>query len=117
MDAPNDRFENDGDPLLEGLFAREHTHVPPEPFLGDILRAIAVERARTRVMTRLSLAAAVLVVILLSPRLIAGSVWLSSRLDDLFAYVSRWLATPYGMSGVVFVAVLVAWATRRARVW
>lgn len=65
--------------------------------------------------TRLVVAAAVLGVGLLSPQLIAGSVWVSSRLDEAFARVSAWLASPYGIAAAAVVA-LAAFVVHRARV-
>jgi hypothetical protein len=104
------------DPQLEALFKREHTHVADEPFLAATLRAVAVTQRRERLKTRLVVAAAVVGVVLLSPQLIAGSVWVSSRLDELFAVVSAWLASPYGMTaaGLAGLAALaVRWARAR----
>ena len=117
MNTPNDRSEKeDFDPLLEGLFSREHTHLPAEPFASKTLEAIAAERRRAVLAKRLRLAAASLALIVLSPLLIDGSAWLSTRLDEFFALTSSWLATPYGMAAGVVVALVVIVA-RRARVW
>jgi hypothetical protein len=114
----NDRNEYDDrhDPQLEALFAREHTHLPPEPFSSATLKAVAADRKRALLTKRLGQAAAVIVLIVLSPLLIDASIWLSSRLDEVFAFASSWLAEPFGMvaAGVVAVAVL---AGRWARVW
>jgi hypothetical protein len=101
-------------PQLEALFKREHTHLSAEPFLAATLRAVAAARRRERLKTWLVVAAAVVGVVLLSPQLIAGSVWVSSRLDEVFAVVSSWLATPYGLGAAGFV-VLAALVVRRAR--
>jgi hypothetical protein len=100
------------DPKLEALFKREHTHVSAEPFVNATLRAVAAARRRALWKTRIVVAAAVVGVVLLSPQLIAGSVWVSSRLDELFAAVSSRLATPYGLAAAG-LAVLVALALRR----
>jgi hypothetical protein len=100
------------DPKLEALFEREHTHVPAEPFVNATLRAVAAARRRALWKTRLVVAAAVVGVVLLSPQLIAGSVWASSRLDELFALVSSWLASPYGLAAAG-LAALVAFMLRR----
>ena len=113
------------DPKLEALFAREHTHVPAEPFVGATLRALAAARRRAAWETRLVAAAVFVGVVLLSPQLIAGSVWVSSRLDDVFTVVSSWLASPYGVAAAVLAALaafvarrtLAATATRWARIW
>jgi hypothetical protein len=122
MNGQVDRDEFD--PKLEALFEREHTHVSAEPFVNATLRAVAAARRRAAWKTRLVVVAAIVGVVLLSPQLIAGSVWASSRLDELFAVVSAWLATPYGLAGAglaglaVFVLrrPLAAWvAARRAR--
>jgi hypothetical protein len=115
MNAPNDQFE-DRDPLLEGLFSREHTHLPAEPFSSKTLQAIAAERKRAVWTRRLLQAAGVLALVVVSPALIAGSVWLSARLDEVFALVSSWLATPLGM-GAAALVVLAVFVTRRPRVW
>ena len=102
------------DPKLEALFEREHTHVPEEPFVNTTLRAVASARRRAAWKTRLVVVAALVGVVLLSPQLIAGSVWASSRLDEGFAVVSSWLATPYGMGGAGLI-VLAAFVMRRRR--
>jgi hypothetical protein len=115
MNAPNDQFE-DRDPLLEGLFSREHTHLPAEPFSSTTLQAIAAERKRAAWTRLLLQAAALLALVVVSPALIAGSIWLSSRLDDVFALASSWLATPLGM-GAAALVVLAVFVTRRTRVW
>lgn len=107
---------HDFDPRLAEVFAREHTHLPAEPFATAALRAIAAERKRAAVTTRLLQAAALVTLIALSPLLIAGSVWASARLDELFASVSGWLASPLGLAAAV-VCVLAALATKWARIW
>jgi hypothetical protein len=114
----NDSHDQDDqhDPLLEGLFSREHTHLPTEPFSSTTLKAIAAERKRAVVTRRLLQAAGVIVLIVLSPQLIEGSVWLSTRLDEVFALASSWLAKPFGMAAAGLVAVAVL-AARWARVW
>jgi hypothetical protein len=101
------------DPQLAARFKREHTHVPAEPFVAKTLRVVAAARRRDMWRTQLVVAAAVVGVVLLSPQLIAGSVWVSSRLDEATAVVSSWLATPYGMAAAA-LAVLAAFVTRRA---
>lgn len=112
--------ENDGnddfDPRLAEVFAREHTHLPAEPFATATLRAIAAERKRAAVTARMLQAAALVALIALSPLLIAGSSWLSARLDELFATVSGWLASPLGLAAIV-VSVLAALGTKWARIW
>jgi hypothetical protein len=115
MNTPNDEFE-DRDPLLEGLFSREHTHLAAEPFSRKTLQAIAAERKRALRTRRLVQAAGVLALVVLAPQLIAASVWLSSALDEAFALASSWLATPYGI-GAAALAALAALVTRLARVW
>jgi hypothetical protein len=115
---------NEFDAKLEALFAREHTHVPAEPFVGATLRALAEERRRAAWKTRLVVAAVIVGTVLLSPQLVAGSVWVSSRLDDVFAVVSSWLASPYGMAAAVLAALAgfmvrrpLAAAAKWARIW
>ena len=120
MNEPNDHEKEDFDPLLEALFSREHTHLPAEPFSSRTLKAIAADRKRALVTRRLLQAAGVIVLVALSPQLIDGSVWLSARLDEVFALASAWLATPLGIAGAVLGAGLAAiafWAARWTRVW
>jgi hypothetical protein len=112
MNDDHDEF----DPRLAQLFRREHMHVPVEPFATATLRAIAAERKRRALGNRLLQAAAVIVLILLSPSLIEASVWLSSQLDELFALISTWLASPLALIGLA-LAALVALATKWARIW
>jgi hypothetical protein len=112
MNDRNDEF----DPRLEELFRGEHAHLPAEPFSTATLRAIAADRKRVARRTRLLQATAVIALILLSPRLIDASVWMSARLDELFALASTWLASPFGLAGVALFA-LAAVATKWARIW
>jgi hypothetical protein len=112
MNDHDDEF----DPRLAELFSREHAHLPAEPFSTATLRAIASDRQRVALRNRLLQAAAVIALIVLSPRLIDASVWVSSRLDELFASASTWLASPLGLATAA-VAALVAVATKWARVW
>ena len=111
----NDR-DDQFDARLAELFRREHAHVPAEPFATAALRAIAADRKRVALRNRLLQAAAVIVLILASPRLIEASVWISSQLDRLFASASTWLASPLVLAGAA-LAVLVALATKWARIW
>ena len=114
----NDQTSSDEfDPRLEALFRREHAHLPAEPFSTATLRAIAAERQRISLLKRLVQAAAMIALIVLSPRLIEASVWLSSRLDDVFAAASAWLASPVGVVVGVTLGALVGIATKRARIW
>lgn len=104
------------DPRLAELFAREHTHLPAEPFVATALRALAAQRKRTALATRALQAAALIALIALSPRLIDGSIWVSARLDALFASASVWLASPLGLAAAALCA-LVALGTKWARIW
>jgi hypothetical protein len=99
----------DFDPRLAELFRREHTHLPPEPFSSVTLRALAAERKRAVLRTRLMQAAAVIVLVLLAPRIAA-------QLDPLLARASDWLASPLGLASAA-LCVLIALATKWARVW
>ena len=111
----NDRHD-ESDPRLTELFGREHSHLPAEPFSTATLRAIAADRKRVALRNRLLQAAAVIALIVLSPRLIDASVWISSGLDELFASASTWLASPLGLVGAA-LAILAALATKWARIW
>jgi hypothetical protein len=113
MNEPNDEF----DPRLAELFRREHAHLPAEPFSAATLRALAAARRRTSLRNRLLQAAAVLALIALSPRLIDASIWLSSRLDELFASASTWLASPVRLALAGALGALAAVVTKRARIW
>ena len=99
-------------PKLETLFEREHTQVPAEPFVNATLRAVAAARRRELWKTRLVVVAVLVGAMLLSPQLVAVSVWMSSRLDDVFAVVSSWLSSPYGMAAAA-LAALAVFAARR----
>jgi hypothetical protein len=112
----NDDHNDEFDPRLEELFRQEHAHLPAEPFATATLRAIAADRKRIAIRNRLLQAAAVIALIVLSPRLIEASVLISSRLDELFASASTWLASPLGLVGAA-VAALLAVATKWARIW
>jgi hypothetical protein len=113
----NDHDHDDEfDSRLAELFRREHMPVPAEPFATATLRAIAAERKRAALRTRLLQTAGVIVLILASPRLIDASIWISTRLDELFASASAWLASPLAIAGIA-LAALVALATKWARIW
>ena len=117
MTNHDDEFDDeDIDPRLEQLFRREHTHLPAEPFSTATLRAIAADRKRVALRARALQGAAVIVLIILSPRLLDASVWVSTRLDELFASASGWLASPVGLIGAGLCG-LVALATKWARIW
>jgi hypothetical protein len=77
---------------------------------------LAAEPRRAALRTRLAQAAAVIALIVVSPLLIDASVWISSRLDELFASASTWLGSPLGLAAVALGA-LVAFATKWARIW
>ena len=112
MNDRNDEF----DTRLEQLFAREHTHLSAEPFAAATLRAIAAERKRASRTKRVLQVAGIVALLLLSPRLLEGSVWLSARLDELFASVAALLASPFGLAAAA-LAALVLLATKWARIW
>ena len=116
MNDAHDDQRDEFDPRLTELFRREHAHLPAEPFSGATLRAIAADRQRISLRNRLLQAVAVIALIVLSPRLIDASVWMSSRLDELFASASTWLASPLGLAAAA-LATLVALATKWARIW
>ena len=107
---------HDFDPHLTELFAREHTHLPPEPFVAAALRAIAAERKRAALRTRWLQAAAAIALLVLSPALFGGAVWIAAQLDPLLASVSAWLESPLVLAGAALCA-LAAVATKWARVW
>jgi hypothetical protein len=111
-DVTHESDSDEFDPQLEALFKREHAHVPAEPFVAATLRAVAAARRRAAWKTRLVVLAAFVGVVLLSPQLIAGSVWVSSRLDELFATLSSRLATPSGAAAVALAAI-AAFTARR----
>ena len=107
---------NEFDPRLEELFAREHTHLPAEPFSPVVLRAIAADRQHSVLTTRVLQAAGVVALITLFPLLVNGSLWVATRLEELTGYVLVWLASPFVLAGVALVA-LAAVATKWARIW
>src|SRR5262245_55309208 len=104
------------DPRLEELFAREHTHVPAEPFSTTVLRTIVADRKHAALTTRVLQVAGVVMLITLAPLLINGSIWVAMRLDELTAAVYAWLSSPVVLAGAALVA-LAAFATKWARIW
>lgn len=100
---------------LQELFAREHTHVPAEPFATTVLRAIVADRKHAALTTRVLQVAGVVMLITLAPLLINGSIWVAMRLDELTAAVYAWLSSPVVLAGVALVA-LAALATKWARI-
>lgn len=108
--------DHEFDPRLEELFAREHTHVPAEPFSTTVLRAIAADHRHAVLTTRVVQVAGIVMLITLSPLLINGSIWVAMRLDELTAAVYTWLASPFVLAAAALVA-LAAVATKWARIW
>ena len=101
------------DEKLAALFAREHTHIPAEPFAGATLARVAAERRRTVAIRRALQVLSLILLVAVGPWLIAASVWISGRMDTLFAWASD-------RPAVVAVAVLVGaavFALGRRRVW
>ena len=113
-DQSNENHEFD--PRLDVLFAREHTHLPAEPFSGGVLRAIAADRQHAVLTTRVLLAAGVVLLITLFPLLVNGSLWVAMRLEELTGFALAWLASPFVLAGAALVA-LAAVATKWARIW
>jgi uncharacterized membrane protein len=107
---------HDFDPRLAQLFAREHAHLPPEPFSSAALRRIAEQRKRSALKTRVLQAAAVIALVVLSPVLMNVSSWLATRLDSVLALASAWLASPLMLAATVLLA-LAAIVTKWARIW
>ena len=116
MDVHDDQVDDEFDPQLEQLFRREHTHLPAEPFSAATLRAIAADRKRVWLRTRVLQAGAVIALLILSPRLLDATAWAATRLDGLIASASGWLASPAGLIGAGLCG-LVALATKWARIW
>jgi len=112
----NDENHDLPDPRLEALFAREHTHLPAEPFSTAALRALAAQRTRAAWTARALQAAGLIALVALSPLLIAGSVWLAMRLELLIAWAAESPASPFVLAGAV-LCLLAAFATKWARVW
>jgi hypothetical protein len=103
------------DPKLQTLFAREHTHVPEQPFFSELVRRVAVERSRRVFMSRVLRVAGLAAVIALSPWLIAASQVASAKLDALFESAAAWLATPAGwitLALCALVALIARWWRR-----
>ena len=112
----NDENHELPDPRLEELFAREHAHLPAEPFSTTALRAIAAQRTRAMWTVRALQAAGLVALIALSPLLRSASLWVAARLDVLTAWAAESPASPFVLAGMVLCA-LAAVATKWARVW
>ena len=106
-------MNEENDPRLHVLFEREHARLADEPFVAATLQRIAAERGRRSVTKRALWGLALLAVVGASPWLIAASVSLSARLDDLFAYASQLLATPFGMVTALVCGAAVIVLNRR----
>lgn len=116
-DENHDNHDNhEVDARLEELFAREHTHVPAEPFYSTVLRAIVADRQHAVLTTRVLQVAGVVLAITLAPLLINGSLWVVMRLEELTAVVYVWLSSPVVLAGAALLA-LAAVATKWARIW
>lgn len=114
----NDISEEDPqlDPALLRIFSEQHRDLAPEPFVAATRRRVRLERRRLQFVRRGLLAFAFVVLIGVSPWLIAASIRLSELLDAGFALVSGWLGTPPGMVVALVVGGIVVVRYRR-RLW
>ncbi|HEV2703515.1 MAG TPA: hypothetical protein VGV09_17955 [Steroidobacteraceae bacterium] len=96
---------DDLDAQLIARFEREHTHVPAEPFAAATLREIRRRQQRaSRLRTGLRVAA-LLVLIVASPWLIAGVEELNVALDaSLYWTAHQPVAWVFAAAGVVALA-------------
>jgi hypothetical protein len=79
---------NDPDAWLAARFACEHTHVPADRFVSETVRRIHSVRRRASGLRFVRRVVAVLVVVLVSPWLIAGVERLNAALESS----ARWTA-------------------------
>jgi hypothetical protein len=106
-DPPNHERE------LLALFERREDAIAEEPFVSAVARHLAAERRTRTLARRLLLAAALVVVVGLSPWLVAGSAALSARLDMLFDYAFAVLATPIGTAVAALGVGAVIYVNRK----
>ncbi len=104
----------DSDAVLRAAFAREDRCLAEQPFLRDTLRRVVAERSRRSWLRRALQIAALVGVIALSPWLIMASVFVSAKLDTLFALVGDRLDSPVGLA-VSLVSMLLAAVLLRRR--
>lgn len=104
---------DDCDRDLRALFDREHSQLPPEPFVNATWARLAKARARARMARRSVQAAALAALALGSPWLIEGSVLLSARLGTLFGVAAGWLSTRAGtVAAVLCLLAVLVWRRR-----
>jgi hypothetical protein len=104
MNQPAD----DLDTLLREHFANARPPLAAQRFVEQTLERIAVARRRATWIRRLTQAAALAALILVSPWLIRGSTLLSENLDVWLTVGTQWLLTPAGTALVVGCAGLAA---------
>ena len=106
--SERDEASESRDPGLEALFRRTHLELRDESVVAATMRRVAAAKARRRLGRRLIEAGVFIAIIAASPWLIEGSVKLSSAVDEGFAIVAGWLATPAGIALVVAIVAVVA---------
>ena len=109
------RNPNDLDRNLQALFRENNRDLNAEPFVHATLRQIDKQRFYRRLaglLLRLIVLAGIVVV---SPSLIRGSVWLSDNLGKLFAFGGDVLGNPMGTSLVVLIGIAVVFVNNRRR--
>lgn len=96
----------DFDSLLAARFAREHTHVPEEPFVaGTILKVRSMQKGAARLRIALQIIT-LLAMVLLSPWLIDGVKLVNAALTSSLA----WTAGAGNWALALLAVVLVAGA-------
>lgn len=100
---------------LHELFRREHTQIREQPFVATLAARVIAERARAKRWRRAVQMTALVLLVVASPWLIAGSEWMTERLGVVLALAADWLGTPIGMTCGA-VAVVTFLVLRRFRI-
>jgi hypothetical protein len=87
---------NHDDRELHALFESQRDAIADEPFVRAVAARVAAEGRRRTLGRRVLLGAALVLLVGLSPWLVAGSAVMSARLDVLFDYAFAMLETPIG---------------------
>jgi hypothetical protein len=109
------RNSNDLDRNLQAMFRENNRDLEAEPFIHATLKRIDQQRFYRNLAGLLLRLFALAGIVVISPALIRGSMWLSENLGKLFDLGSDVLANPKGTFLAVLIGIAVLFANTRRR--
>ena len=109
------RNPNDLDRNLQALFRENNRHFDAEPFVHATLKRIDQQRFYRKLAGLLMRLFVLAGIVVISPALIRGSMWLSDNLGKLFAFGGDVLGNPMGTFLAVLIGIAVLFANTRRR--